>query len=542
MVQLTRSAPRTGRWCAGVLCVAALVCGTAALAAPVPGGTLTLGITADPITLDPHASAYANTYLTGSLNLIESLVYQQPDGKFVPWLASSFRPSPDGRTFTFVLRPDVHFTDGATFDANTVKWNLDRIVSPNFHPGGSITALVGYTGTTVVDDHTVQVHFKDPYAPFLAYAANGVLGMLSPKTTPTQSVAAVAHGAVGSGPFMISEYVTSDHVAFVRNPEYTRKAPWSDHQGPPYLDRVVWKIVPEPGTRAVTVQSGETQMVYILGYGPGGGAILAQLRKDQQLVEDTRPFPGSAYLWLFNVKAPPMDDVRVRQAIIYGINRRAIISAIYRGLGSPSCGLVSQVMLPDPAACAYYPYNPTKAAQLLDEAGWKMGPNHLRVKDGRPLTLVFNSLNSGGGDLPDVQPVQGQLYELGIDLKIKSQSIGGFADDNFRCLDHAGTIFLRANDTDTLYALFDSANIGSNFNWSCYSNPEVDRLLAEGRSTLDPAKRQAIYVQLDHMLLDQAVAMPMMDELSVWVRRSNVQGVKYNYSTFPALSDAYLTK
>ena len=171
-----------------------------------------------------------------------------------------------------------------------------------------------------------------------------------------------------------------------------------------------------------------------------------------------------------------------------------------------------------------------------------MGPNHVRVKDGQPLTLVFNSLNSGGGDLPDVQPVQGQLADLGINLQIKSQSIGGFADDNFRCLDHAGTIFLRTNDSDTLYALFATANIGSNFNWSCYSNSEADRLLAEGRSTLDPAKRHAIYVQLDHMLLDQAVAMPMMDELSVWVRRSNVQGVKYNYSTYPALSDAYLTK
>jgi len=542
MTHVTRTGARASRWCAAVVGAALLLLATAVVAAPVPGGTLTLGITADPITLDPHASAYANTYLVGSLNLIESLVYQQPDGKIVPWLASSYRASPDGRTFTFVLRQDVRFTDGAPFDANTVKWNLDRIVSPNFHPGGAITALVGYTGTTVVDNRTVEVHFKDPYAPFLPYAAGGVLGMLSPKTTPTQSVAAVAHGAVGSGPFMVSDYVTNDHVTFVRNPDYNRKAPWSDHQGPPYLDRVVFKIVPEPGTRAVTVQSGETQMVYVLGYGAGGGAILAQLRKDPQLVEDTRPFPGSAYLWLFNVKAPPMDDVRVRQAVIYGINRRAIISAIYRGLGSPACGIVSQVLLSDPAACSYYPYNPAKAAQLLEEAGWKMGPNHVRVKDGRPLTLVFNSLNSGGGDLPDVQPVQGQLADLGINLQIKSQSIGGFADDNFRCLDHAGTIFLRTNDSDTLYALFATANIGSNFNWSCYSNSEADRLLAEGRSTLDPAKRQAIYVQLDHMLLDQAVAMPMMDELSVWVRRSNVQDVRYNYSTYPALSDAYITK
>jgi peptide/nickel transport system substrate-binding protein len=542
MMQAGSTGVHASRWFAAVLAAALAVAVPAAGAAPVTGGVLALGITADPITLDPHASAYANTYLVGSLNLIESLVYQQPDGKTVPWLAASYRVSADGRTFTFVLRQDVRFTDGAPLNAEAVKWNFDRIVNPNFRPGGAINALVGYTGATVVDDHTVQVHFKEPYAPFLGYAAGGVLGILSPKTTPTQSPAAVAHGAVGSGPFVVAEYVTNDHVTFARNPEYNRRAPWSDHQGPPYLDRVVWKIVPEPGTRAITISSGETQMIYVLGYGPGGGAILAQLRKDSRLVEDARPFPGSAYLWLFNVRLPPMDDVRVRRAIVYGINRRAIISALYRGLGSPACGIISHVLLQDPAACAYYPYNPIKAAQLLDEAGWKMGPNHLRVKDNRPLSLVFNSLNSGGGDLPDVQPVQGQLFDLGIDLKIKSQAIGGFADDNFRCADHAGTIFLRANDPDAMYALFASANIGSNFNWSCYSNPEADRLLAEGRSTLDPVKRQAVYVRLDHMLLDQAIAMPMMDELSVWVRRSNVQGVRYNYSTYPALSDAYVVK
>jgi len=423
-----------------------------------------------------------------------------------------------------------------------VKWNLDRIVNPNFRAGGALNALVGYTGSTVVDDHTVQVRFKDPYAPFLSYVAGGTLAILSPKATAAQTPQQTQRGPVGSGPFTVAEYVTNDHVTFVRNPAYSHRAPWSRRQGPAYLDRIVWKIVPEAETRAITLSSGETQMIYVLGYGTGGGQILAELRKDPRLVQDTRPFPGSAYLWLVNVRLAPTDDVRVRQAVMYGINRRAIIAAVYRGLGSPACGIVSHVLLQDQAACAYYPYDPRRAGQLLDEAGWKMGPNHIRQKDGKPLVLTFNSLNSGGGDLPDVEPVQAQLLELGIDLKIKSQAFGPFAQDNFHCADNLGTIFLRTNDTDTLYALFSSTNIGTNFNWSCYSNADVDRLLADGRSALDPAKRAALYARLDHMLLDQAVAMPMMDELSVWVRRSNIQGVTYNYSTYPAFSDAYIEK
>lgn len=533
------------RWFGGVLAAAAILLLAGAgmgAAAPVPGGTLTIGLDVDPTTLDPHQSAAAATYLVGSLNINESLLYQDPTGKLQPWLATRYTVSPDGRTFTFDLRTDVHFSDGAPFDADAVKWNLDRIVNPNFRAGGSITALVGYMGATVVDAHTVEIKFKDPYAPFLSYAAQGTLGMVSPKTTAAQTPAQTGRAPVGTGAFMASEYVSADHITMVRNPSFNRREPWSDHDGPAYLDRVIWKIIPESETRAITLSSGETQMIYILGYGTTTGSILSQLERDPQIKVDAYPFPGSAYLWLINVRKPPTDDVRVRQAILYGINRRAIIAAIYRGLGQPACGYVSHVLLPDPAACTSYPYDPRKAGQLLDEAGWKMGPNHVRQKDGKPLEVVINSLNSGGGDLPDIQPVQGQLLELGFDAVIKSQAFGARTQDNFTCADNFSTIFLRANDPDTLYALFGSANIGSNFNWSCYSDPETDRMLAEGRSTLDPAKRRAIYLQLDRTLLERAVAIPMMDELAVWVRRPNVMGVKYNYLVYPAFSDAYLAK
>jgi peptide/nickel transport system substrate-binding protein len=533
------------RWAGAVLAAAmvlALAGAGVGAAAPVQGGTLTIGLDVDPTTLDPHQSAAAASYLVGSLNINESLLFQDATGKLIPWLATRYTVSPDGRTFTFDLAQNVTFSDGAPFDAEAVKYNFDRIVNPNFRSGGSINALVGYIGTTVVDPHTVRISFKDAYAPFLSYLAAGGLGMVSPKTTATQTPAQTSLKPVGTGAFIASEYAAADHITMARNPAFNRREPWSDHQGPAYLDRVIWKIVPESMTRSITLSSGETQMIYILGYGTTTGSILSQLQKNPQVKVDSHPFPGSAYLWLINVRKPPTDDVRVRQAVLYGINRRAIIAAIYRGLGQPACGYVSHVLLQDPAACSRYPYDAQKAGQLLDEAGWKMGPNRVREKNGQPLQVVINSLNSGGGDLPDIQPVQGQLMELGFDAKIKSQAFGARTQDNFTCADNFGTIFLRANDPDTLSALFDSRNIGSNFNWSCYSDPDVDRMLAEGRSTLDPAKRRALYLDLQRILMDRAVAMPMMDELAVWVLRTNVQGVKYNYLVYPAFTDAYLTK
>jgi peptide/nickel transport system substrate-binding protein len=138
--------------------------------------------------------------------------------------------------------------------------------------------------------------------------------------------------------------------------------------------------------------------------------------------------------------------------------------------------------------------------------------------------------------------IQGQLLALGIDAKIKSDAAATWNEDNYRCATNMGSIFLRTNEPDALYALFHSSTIGSNFNWACYSNREVDALLLEGRAQLDPAKRRALYLKVQHMLLDQAIAIPLMDKLSVWAVRDSVKGIKYNYSTYPALSDTYIQK
>lgn len=522
---------------AAVLAVLALG-GVRVGAAPVMGGTLVAGLDSQPLTLDPHASTAAISYLIGSLNVTESLVYQQDDGKLVPWLASGYTMSPDGKTFTFSLRKDVVFSDGAPFNADAVKWNLDRIVSPTFKAGGAANALVGYTGTTVVDPYTARVTFKEPYAPFLAYAAVGVLGMLSPKTTPGQG-ADVNKRPIGTGAFTFAEYVLQDHITLVRNPGYARRGPWSDHSGPPYLDRIIWRTIPESNSRNVTIETGETQMIYLYS---SPGVALNQLKANKALRLETKSFPGSSYFWFLNVKLPPTDDVQVRRALSHAINRNAVVNSVYKGLDVVACGLLSQYLLKDIAACTYYPYHPAKAAQLLEEAGWRLGPNNVRTKGGKPLTVVIHSLNYGGGNFPEVELVQGQFLALGIDARIKSDSSATWSEENYRCTTNMGSIFLRTNEPDALYALFHSSTIGSNFNWSCYANREVDSLLQEARAQLDPAKRRATYLKIQHMLLDQAVAIPLMDKLSVWAIRDTVKDLKYNYSTYPALSDTYIQK
>ena len=531
-----RTGPRA--WCmAGVAILVLALAGTGAGAAPTRGGTLTVGLDQEPPTIDPHASPSAVTYwITASLG--ENLLYEGLDGKLVPWLATAYKVSPDGKNFTFTLRKDVKFSDGAPLNAAAIKWNFDRIVDPNFKAGGALLGLKGYAGSKVIDDSTVEVTFKEPYAPFLTNVSGGTLALLSPKTTPTQGDA-VNQKPVTSGAFVVTEYSQKDHVTIVRNPEYNRKAPWSDHQGPAYLDRVVFKIVPESGTRITTLQSGETQMISALN---APAAVLARLDRDKTLRVERNPYTGAPRIWLLNVTMPPTNDIKVRQAINYGVNRLAFVESVYKGLGKAACSPLTQAMLPAPELCKQYAYNPQKAAQLFEEAGWKMGPNNVRMKDGKPLTILINSINYGAGNLPEIELLQGQLIQLGVDAKIKSQARPPWYEDNYHCATNGPVMFLRSTDWDGLGALFDTSFVHSNFNWSCYSNPEVDKLISQGRTEFDPAKRRAIYLRMEKILVDQAVTVPLVDEFSVWAMRANVKGTTYNYSAYPIFTDVYLSK
>jgi len=529
---------RRAWWGAWVLLLVAVLAGTGIVAAaPSGGGTLTIGLDQEPPTLDPEASPSAVTFQIIP-DVTESLLYQGSDGKIVPWLATDVKVSPDGKSFTFALRKDVKFTDGTPFNADAVKWNFDRIVNPNYRAGGSLSEIVGYVGTTVVDDSTVRIEFKNASAPFLAYVAGGNLAMLSPKATQAQG-SDVNLKPVGSGHFVISEYVAKDHATLTRNAAYNRRAPWSDHQGPPYLDRIIWKFIPEGGTRVTTIQSGETQMISTLAV---PAVTLASLRADRNLRVDSNPYPGAPRIWLLNTKLPPTNDLKVRQAINFGVSRAAFVEALFKGLATAACAPLTLHSLNDQSLCQVYPYDPKRAAQILDEDGWKMGPNNVRVKDGKPLTLLINSINYGNGNLPEVELLQGQLLALGIDAQIRTQARPPWYEDNYHCATNGPVMFLRNPDPDGLAALFDSVNVGSNFNWSCYSNAEVDKLLADGKATSDPAKRRAIYDRLEHILVDQAVSVPLVDELSVWVVRANVTGTKYNYGAYPVLSDVQIRK
>src|SRR6266699_964210 len=474
----------------GVGAVAAVVglvlAGFPAGAADTPG-TLVIGLAQEPPTLDPHASPSAVTYQIIA-SVTENLLFKGRDGKLQPWLAESWSASKDGRSVTFKLRRDVKFHDGTPFNADAVKFNFDRIVDPKFKPGSSRAQIAGYAGSKVLDEFTVQVSFETPYAPFLTYAAAGTLSLVSPKAV-RESGDQVHTRPVGTGPFMMKDYVAKDHATIVKNPAYNRKAPWSERSGPALLEAIVWKFIPEAGTRVATLESGETQGIYLVP-----AQSLPRLESSKDMRVDRMPWPGVPRIWLLNTTKPPLDEPSLRQA---------------------------------------FAFDAAQARDLLGEAGWAPGADGIRTKGGQRLEIILNAIEYGGGADPTAQLIQASLRDVGVDVKIKAQARPPWYEDNYRCATHGPVMFLRATDPDGLYALFHSSLVGQNFNWSCVKNGKLDQLLEQGRRESDPVKRRAVYLQIEKLALDEALTVPLVDEIAVWAFRANVQGVKYNFNAYP---------
>ncbi|HYW88019.1 MAG TPA: ABC transporter substrate-binding protein, partial [Chloroflexota bacterium] len=308
-------------------------------------------------------------------------------------------------------------------------------------------------------------------------------------------------------------------------------APWSDHDGPGYLDKVIWKFIPEAGTRAATVESGETQMATV--FTPQD---LQRLQSAGLQVAST-PWVGAPFMMMLNTTQPPTDDPRVRQAILYAVDRDALVSSLYQGIGKKAIGPLTAIMLDDPSLQSLYPHDAAKAGQLLDQAGWTMGSDGIRAKNGQRLEFLLNAIDYGGGPDQANELLQGQLRQAGIDVKIKAQARPPWYEDNYHCAANGMTLFLRSGELDALYALYHSSNVGGNFNWSCIKDAEVDKALEQGRQEPDAAKRKQVYLQLEQKLMEMAVGVPLVDQLSVFAMKPNVSGLKFTGNSYPLLTD-----
>ena len=513
--------------------------GSAAAPAPKQGGSLTFAMSRD-ITrkgLDPNVGG-GQPDITVWTQLFDTLIYQDPrDHSLKPGLAQSWEASEDGTVYTFRLRQDVKFHDGTPFNAEAVKFTFDRIKEPN-NPGISRQHLAEVETTEVVDPYTVRVTLRNalPILPLRLTRPHNAI--VSPTAVRTMGAEAFGRRPVGSGPFMFQEWVPGDRIVLKRNPDYAWGPEFFRHRGAPFLETVSIRIIPEASVRVSALETGE---VDVIEHVPA--QEVQHLQQDRNYRVEVSKKSGAPIMLYLNHEQAPTSDIAVRRALVLATDRETINQSAYLGAQFPAYGYLQPHMfgyaksLEDRTR-----YNPEQAKRILDEAGWRPGPDGIRVKDGRPLEL--NAIWTGSPTLP-VELLQAQWRAVGVRLNIQTLNMAGYQEAAYRGQGHVfGETFggFANEDPDLLRLVFACEVVGAR-NYSRYCSPEFDRLAAEAYATPFGEKRAALYQQMQQMLVDDAAAVPFIGENYHLGLRAYVRDLWTNsLGIYPVFVDTWLDR
>jgi peptide/nickel transport system substrate-binding protein len=477
--------------------------------------------------MDPQKTGLAATSRI-LFQVLTPLVWKFPgDDTFYPGLAEKWDISKDGLTYTFYLRKDVKFHNGEPFNADSVKFTFDRMVDPE---AKTLTKLPNYASSEKVDDYTVKVLFKELYAPFLALLSASVAYMPIPPKQAKEKPDEFGLTPAGTGPFKITEYVPKGYATLVKNPDYNwAPEAYFKRNGPAFLDQINWKIIEEPATRVATLQSGEIDMAEDIA-----GALVAQIEADQRfrmIYHDTLGCPRTVML---NCEKFPTDDKAVRQAMAYAVNKKTITEGVFKKTVEPRWGPI-EPLTPTytPEVEKYYQFDQEKAKSILEESGWKVNASTgIREKDGKPLKAKFIVVANDSFDDP-AQVIQANFKEIGIDLELTTESEPTVFNTYNRGDQNLANIFWWGTDPESLYSLYHSSNIKAGFNWSHYSNPEVDKLLEEGQKVIDLEKRKPFYEKAQIMIMEDAAAIPIWGKRVIIGARKDLGAVDWSQNIYP---------
>lgn len=456
-------------------------------------------------------------------SVLDSLVFQKPDGTFAPWLATEWKVSDDSTEYTFTLRDDVTFHDGEPFDAEAVKANFDRIIDPETESAQAASMLGGefYAGTHVVDEHTVTVRFSQPYAPFLQAASTAQLGFYSPKALAESADELKAGGpgiTVGTGPFELTEYTPDQEIVYTANDEYDWAPAGAEKPG---FGTLRVQILPEPSVRAGVVTSGEADLVSQIP------PNLAGTLGDGVTVETVEE-PGLPYSLYLNEKHGVFADEKVRQAFARGIDIDAAVEEIFFG-EYPRAWSVLGPTTPgyDESLEGTWPMDVDAANRLLDEAGWtQRDADGIRMKEGRRLSARWIAWTPVPDDRAALaNAIQSDLKAIGFEVQLEKLEPGAYNEQyEPKTFDLTDWSFSGV-DADLLRNHLHSEGFQ---NASQVSDPEIDALLEQGVSTTDAAARADVYGRLQQWNATHAAIVPLYVPSSITAVGERVSDVMFD--------------
>ena len=480
--------------------------GTEAPSGNVPtGGELIIGNNADAKVLDPHLST--DLYSARVYDQIfETLVDIDFDGNYVPVLATDWEIEEDGKVWTFTLREGVKFHDGEEMTSEDVKFSLERLKDPETNSPHR-PDFVGIETVETPDPYTVRVTLAEPSGVFISGLLNGAI---VPKHVVEQAGEQFNTSPVGTGPFKFVEWVPDDRIVVEAFEDY-----WG---GRPKLDRLVFRPIPETSTRLVELETGG---IHLTGEVPG--QELERLESTEGITVDS--VIGTNYRILaMNTSRPPFDDPLVRQAIAHVINKQQLIDTVYPGVAVKAEGPIP------PTSWAYdenfkgRDFDLERAKELMAQSSYP---------DGFETTLMVSEGEIGQRD---AVVLQSMLQAINIKVNIETVEWGTFLDRmTARNYDMLRVGWTTTPEPDSLlYNVFHSTS--EQFNFTAYNNPEVDRLLDEGRRETDMEQRAEIYRQIQQIVVEEAPMVFLYHERRIVAYDDGVTGFR------PHLSGTFLFK
>ncbi|WP_336697828.1 ABC transporter substrate-binding protein [Curtobacterium sp. USHLN213] len=505
---------------------------------PVDGGTLTYASgDAEPTCLDPHVGGnYPQALL--STQYIEELTALD-DGKPVPALAKSWTTSDDGRTLTFTLRDDVTFTDGTPFDAAAVVANIEHVQDPATASSTGYLALQSITKATATDDHTVTLTLSRPDSALLESFSQPWVGMESPKALE-RSQAVNCESPVGTGPFEVIGWKHGDRVTLRKNADYTPLRGSTE----PRLDGITWRFLPDSTSRYAALQSGQVD-------------VIDNAQPDQLTAASSKgsirdldaPRPGASNRLELNSGHGVFRDEAVRKAFIAGAEIDPGIRSLFLGTAKRSYSVLSSVEPYGYSDKSLFEYSPTKAKRLLDDAGWKVGSDGIREKDGEQLTVTFpvSTNQSVPAERSLFQQIQASEKAVGFKVVLQELDLSSwYAALAANEYDVVSAPYTKVG-ADVLRILYDSASItpapsGYFANLAQLDDPELDDLLQRAAQTSDTSERGDLYEQAQEIILSSGTVLPLYDQQNHFLLRSSVHGVQTTAVSTPWFGTAWIDR
>ena len=454
--------------------------------------------------------------------IFDTLVAADIEG-YHPALATSWKVSQDGKTWTFHLREGVKFHDNTPFDAFSANYSIHTYLEKS----SSFTYRFKVESVQVPDNYTLVITLKDPYGPFLD--AMGSTWMVSPRCYDKEGK---FKEAIGTGSFIPVRY-SKQEVVLESNPDY-----WD---GAPIIQKVTIKVIPDATTQIMALEAGELDIVGADQSGVGYSNI-KRFEDDPRFVIHTRNQSQIEFLG-FNLDSEFFSDKRVREAINYGIDRQAIINSVLEGYGVQARGPIghdSSVPWTN-TEIKSYSHNPKMAAKLLKDAGWEDKDNDgVLEKDGRSfeVTLIHSGHRSFNGAMTEI--IQAQLAKLGIKINIMTLERGAFSSTlHKKDFDMAVIPNYGKGETDPysyLFLFFHSKGM-----YHIMENDTFDSLYYQSMSTVDPDKRKVIYDQMQEAIMGECVAAFLMHPGKTGIAKKGLNDfeLKYGFGGFISLKKAY---